>query len=159
MPKSMLPDIFRRPGGGMDMFRTLHREIDQLFDDFTRGFPTFGDSGVMPVNLDMAETDKAFEVTAELPGARPEDIEISLSDGVLYVKGEKKTEKEDKQKNYHMMERSYGAFQRSFRLPTEVDPDKVEARFENGLLKITLPKAPQAQSKVRKIEVKPSARG
>jgi HSP20 family protein len=96
-------------------------------------------------------------VTAELPGARPEDIEISLSDGVLTVKGEKKTEKEDKQKNYHMMERSYGAFQRSFRLPTEVDPDKVEARFENGLLKITLLKAPQAQSKVRKIEVKRSA--
>src|SRR6266511_4389700 len=124
MPKSMLPDLFRRPMGGMDMFRTLHHEIDQLFDDFTRGFPTFGDSGVMPVNLDMAETDKAFEVTAELPGAKPEDIDISLSDGVLTVKGEKKTEKEDKQKNYHMMERAYGAFQRSFRLSAEVDRDK-----------------------------------
>jgi HSP20 family protein len=158
MPKSMLPDLFRRPSGGMDVFRTLHREIDQLFDDFTRGFPTYGESSVMPINLDVAETDKAFEVTAELPGAKPEDVDISLSDGILTVKGEKKTEKDEKQKNYHMVERSYGAFQRSFRLPGEVDPDKVEARFDNGLLKVTLPKAPEAQSKVKKIAVKTSAK-
>jgi len=158
MNKSMLPELFGRHSGGMDMFRTLHREIDQLFNDFTRGFPTFGDSGIMPVNLDVAETDKAFEVTAEIPGARPEDVDISLADGVLTVKGEKKSEKDDKQKNYHMMERSYGAFQRSFRLPAEVDENKIDARFDNGLLKITLPKASGAQSKVKKIEVKPSAR-
>jgi HSP20 family protein len=157
MPKSMLPDLFRRPSGGMDVFRTLHREIDQLFDDFTRGFPTFGDAGVMPVNLDLAETDKAFEVTAELPGAKPEDVDITLSDGILTVKGEKKSERDEKQKNYHMIERSYGAFQRSFRLPAEVDSNKVQARFENGLLKITLPKVAEAQSKVKKIEVKSSA--
>jgi HSP20 family protein len=158
MHKSMLPDIFGRRSGGLDMFRSLHREIDHLFDDFTRGFPTFGDAGIMPVNLDVAETDKAFEVTAELPGAKPEDVDISLSDGVLTVKGEKKTEKDDKQKNYHMIERSYGSFQRSFRLPAEVDPNKVEARFDNGVLRITLPKAPEAQSKIKKIEVKPSAK-
>jgi len=157
MPKSMLPDLFRWPMGGMDMFRSLHREIDQLFDDFSRGLPTFGESGIMPINLDVAETENAFEVTAEVPGAKPEDIDISLSDNLLTVKGEKKSEKDEKRKNYHMMERSYGAFQRSVRLPAEVDESKVDARFENGLLKITLPKAPEARSKVKKIEAKSSA--
>jgi HSP20 family protein len=124
MNKSMLPDLFGRRSGGMDIFRSLHREIDQLFDDFTRGFPTFGDTGVMPINLDVAETDKAFEISADLPGAKPEDVDISLSDGVLIVKGEKKTERDDKQKNYHVIERSYGAFQRSFRLPADVDASR-----------------------------------
>ena len=157
MPRSILPDLFRRPMGGMDMFRSLHREIDQLFDDFSSGLPTFGESGIMAINLDVAETENAFEVTAEVPGAKPEDIDISLSDNLLTVKGEKKSEKDEKRKNYHMMERSYGAFQRSVRLPAEVDESKVDARFENGLLKITLPKAPQARSKVKKIEVKTSA--
>ncbi|QIG52605.1 Hsp20/alpha crystallin family protein [Nordella sp. HKS 07] len=148
-----------RSNAGLDMFRSLQREIDHLFEDFSLGMPRLGDagSGFMLVTLDVAETDKAFEVTAELPGAAPEDIDIALKDDMLTIKAEKKAEKEDKQKNYHLNERSYGMFQRSFMLPVGIDAGKVEASFDKGVLKITLPKLPEATSKVRKIAVKPGA--
>ena len=85
------------------------------------------------------------------------DIDVQLKDGVLTIKGEKKVEKDEKQKDYHVMERSYGMFERSFTLPAEVDASKVEAAFDKGVLKVTLPKLPQEQSKAQKIAVKPQA--
>ncbi len=157
MNRLHLPEVFgQRMAAGGDMFRSLQREIDHLFDDFSRVMPAFAgsDEGFMPVSLDVAETDNAFEVTAELPGASPENIEVSLKDDMLTIKAEKKAEKEDKKKNYHLHERSYGMFQRSFMLPAGVDASKVDARFDKGILKISLPKLPEAEAKVRKIAVK-----
>jgi HSP20 family protein len=157
MNKLHLPDVFgRRAGGGLDMFRSLQREIDHLFDDFSRGMPSFGngDDGFMQMTLDVAETDKTFEVTADLPGAAPEDIDVSLKDDILTIKAEKKAEKEDKKKNYHLHERSYGMFQRSFMLPAGVDSGKIDASFDKGVLRISLPKLPEAEANIRKIAVK-----
>lgn len=157
MAKMHLPQLFGRSDAGLDMFRSLQREIDHLFEDFSHGMPREGGNGFMSVSLDVAETDKAFEVMAELPGASPEDIDISLKDDMLTIRAEKKAEMDDKQKNYHLHERSYGMFQRSFMLPAGIDSAKVEASFDKGVLKITLPKHPEAASKMRKITVKPTA--
>jgi HSP20 family protein len=157
MNRNFLPDVFGR-ASGTDLFSNLHREIDRVFQDFGRGgAPLLGDFGRngMAMNVNVAEQNGAVEVTAELPGCAAEDIDVQLKDGVLTIKGEKKVERDDKQKDYHIMERSYGMFERSFTLPAEVDGAKVEAAFEKGVLKVTLPKLPGQQSKVQKIAVKP----
>jgi HSP20 family protein len=104
--------------------------------------------------MDIAEKDKAYQVTAELPGLDEKDIDVTVSDNVLTIKGEKKEEKEEKEKNYYLSERRYGAFQRSFDLPSGVDTAKIEAQFAKGVLTITLPKSAEAQKKQRKIDVK-----
>jgi HSP20 family protein len=159
MARQFLPDVFGR-GSGTDMFSNLQREIDRVFQDFGRPvMPGLGEFGrnAMAMKVNVAEQDGALEVTAEMPGCAPEDIDVQLKDGVLTIKGEKKVEKDDKQKDYHMMERSYGMFERSFTLPAEVDASKVDAQFDNGVLKVTLPKLPEEQSKAQKIAVKPKA--
>ena len=159
MARNFLPDVFGR-GSGTDMFSSLQREIDRVFQDFGRGgMPALGEFGknAMAMRVNIAEHDGAVEVSAEMPGCAPEDIDVQLKDGVLTIKGEKKVEKDDKQKDYHVMERSYGMFERSFTLPAEVDAAKVEAAFDKGVLKVTLPKLPQEQSKAQKITVKPQA--
>ena len=158
MAKHLLPDLFGRPSG-TDLFSSLQREIDNVFKDFGRGLPAWGEAGKGPMSLklDVAETDKALEVTADIPGVDAKDIDVQLKDGILTIKGEKKFEKEDKQKDYHVVERSYGMFQRSFAVPADVQADKVEASFDKGVLKITLPKAPESLSNAKKIDVKPAA--
>ena len=90
---------------------------------------------------------------AEVPGMDPKDIDISLSDGLLTIKGEKKQEREEKEENYHLVERSYGAFTRSIRLPKEVQSDKISASYKNGVLKVTLPKSEEAKKKEIKIKL------
>jgi HSP20 family protein len=136
-------------------FFSLHREIDRLFDDFTRGFGGERGFGMAP-SIDVAETDKEIEITAELPGLERKDVEISLDDDMLTIRGEKRSERKDDQKegsrNVHVSERNYGAFYRVLQLPARIDPSTVEATMNKGVLKITLPKP--AQSKGRKIEVK-----
>jgi HSP20 family protein len=157
MARHFLPDVFGR-GSGTDVFSNLQREIDRVFQDFGRGgLPGLGDFGrnAMAMKLNVAEHEGAVEVTAELPGCAPDDIDVQLKDGILTIKGEKKVEKDDKQKDYHVMERSYGMFERSISLPAEVDASKVDAAFDKGVLKVTLPKLPQAQSRAQKITVKP----
>lgn len=158
MTKHFLPDLFGRQSSG-DMFSSLQKEIDQVFKDFGRGLPTWGEGrvGLMPVKFNVAETDKTIEVTAEIPGVDVKDIDVQLREDVLTIKGEKKAEKDEKQKDYHLVERSYGMFERSFSLPADVEAGKVEASFDKGVLKIVLPKAPEAQSKVKRIDVKPAA--
>lgn len=158
------------PARGAYPLAPLHQEIDRLFDEFSRGFSMFpfgrraldwepswraetGNGALMP-SVDVAETDKAFEVTAELPGMTEDNIDVSLADGVLTLKGEKKEEKEQKEKGYYLSERRYGSFQRSFRLPEGVDENKIEANFEKGVLKITLPKTPEAVKQAKKIAIK-----
>jgi len=140
-------------------FGFLHREIDRLFDEFTRG--TLEAAGPAHVNLvpsmDVTETDKEIVIAAEMPGLERKDVDISIEDDVLTIRGEKKveTKKDDKDKNYHITERSYGMFYRALQLPPGVEPSKVQATMSNGVLKITIPKP--ARSETRKIEVKEAA--
>jgi HSP20 family protein len=150
-------------------FESLRREVDRLFDDFSLGFPSTGRLfsmepwlrhgaalvGMAPA-IDVVEKEKAYELTAELPGMDDKNIEVAVSDNRLIIKGEKKEEKEEKEKNYYLSERRYGSFQRSFDLPAGVEADKIDAKFSKGVLTITLPKSAEAQKKQRKIAVKPA---
>ena len=95
-------------------------------------------------SIDVRETDTDLVVEAELPGMDEKDVSVTLSNDVLTLKGEKKSEREEKKEDYHLMERSYGSFQRSFRLGDTIDPDKVTAAFDKGVLKVTLAKRPEA---------------
>ncbi len=146
----------------MAPFETLQREVDRVFDEFTRGFPSFtlpamGLAGVpdLTPRMDVTETDKEFEVTAELPGLEEKDVEVNVADGILTIRGEKKAEKEEKDKNYHLVERSYGSFARTLELPEGVDADAIKASIANGVLKVSVPKPASAQ--VKTIEVKSAA--
>ena len=149
-----------------DPWRSLRTEMDRLFDRFATGWnmPTFGrlfDSGngsdTMSPVVDITESDATYEMTAELPGMTEKDIEVELSGDVLTLKGEKRTEKEQKDKSMYLSERSYGTFQRSFAVPDGVDRDNVTAEFSNGVLKISLPKTAKALEQQKKIEVKAAA--
>lgn len=151
-PPSLLPEW--RP------FESLRREIDQLFDNFHTGFwrapsmPTLFDARVAGAPaVDFAEHDKAYEVTAELPGLDAADIDIKFAHDMLTISGEKKEEKQEKKKDYYLSERRYGSFQRSFQLPEGIDSDKIEAKFDKGVLKVTLPKTEKAQNHEKKIAV------
>lgn len=143
-----------------DPFGSLQREMDRLFEDFSGAFDVapFGGrirpSAALSPDIDVAETDKAFEVSVDLPGVEEKDIEVSLSEGALTIKGEKKAEKEEAGRNYHRIERSYGSFRRSIALPAGIDESKAEASFKNGVLSIAVPKTKEAKLAARKIAVK-----
>ncbi|HET8727617.1 MAG TPA: Hsp20/alpha crystallin family protein [Alphaproteobacteria bacterium] len=145
-----------RPPGESDPFAALHREVNRLFDDISRGFdlPAMAGAGAMSPRVDVCETDRDLRVTAELPGVDPGDVDVTLDDDVLTLRGEKRSEQEDKQQNYHLSERFYGSFSRSIRLPFAADPDRVDASFKDGILTISLPKPPPEQQKARRIDVK-----
>jgi HSP20 family protein len=161
------------------LFGPLQREIDRLFDDFTRGLGVVGPQGqatLMP-SIDVTESDKEIVITAELPGLERKDVEITLENDVLTIRGEKRVEEEGsdnnqgktqgaqgksaknggdgEKKNYHLSERTYGVFYRVLQLPAGIDPKSVQATMSNGVLKITIPKP--ARSEAKKIEVKEAA--
>lgn len=153
-----------------DPFRALRSEMEQLFDRFTTGFGFPGLRRVLGASpgwrgeflsgaglpaVDVTENAKAYKVTAELPGLTEKEIEVTLANDTLTLKGEKRQEREEKGENQYLTERSYGSFQRSFPLPSSVDREKLSATFANGVLTITLPKSAEAQKQERKIEVKP----
>ncbi|HZA92320.1 MAG TPA: Hsp20/alpha crystallin family protein [Gemmatimonadales bacterium] len=150
--------LAERGGYGGDPFLSLHREMNRLFDDVLRG--SFGvpvqsgeqGGGMMMPHMDVSETENEVRICAELPGVSEKDVDVSLSDDVLTIRGEKKFERKDDKENYHFVERSYGTFQRSLRLPYAVDPDQVQASFENGVLAVTLPKGKE-QERSRRIQV------
>jgi len=157
--KSLIPVGRDRATGVANPFVSLQREVERVFDDFTRGFPSltsFGHTGssLMP-SIDVTETDKEIEITAELPGLEEKDVQINVADNVLTIRGEKKAEKEEKDKNYRLIERSYGSFERSLELPAGVNADAIKASIAKGVLKVTVPKPAPAQSK--KVEVKSAA--
>jgi HSP20 family protein len=149
-------------------FEGLRQEVDRLFDDFGRGFwrpfgrslfaaePLFRRELTLPTMpaVDVTEGEKAYEVIAELPGMDEKNVEVKVAGGVLTIKGEKQEEKEEKKKDYYLQERSFGSFERSFGIPEGVDADKIEASFKKGVLTVMLPKRPEAQKPVKKIEVK-----
>jgi HSP20 family protein len=138
-------------------FAMMQREMNRIFDSFNRNwglgaFPEFTES-FMP-RMEVTEDAKAFTVTAELPGMSDKDIDLSISGDMLTIRGDKKEEKEDKNKNYYYSERSYGSFLRSIPLPGQVEADKVSASFTKGVLTITLPKTSAAIDATKKISVK-----
>ena len=140
-----------RPFEELTSFR---REMDRLWDRFFSERPAleFLERGWEP-SLDISETKGDLVVKAELPGIDPKDIDISLAGDTLTIKGEKKQEKEEKEENYHRIERSYGAFSRMVKLPMSVQNDKIKASYQNGVLKITLPKSEEEKKKQIKIKV------
>jgi HSP20 family protein len=123
-----------------------------IFDNALARLPAAFSRGIPAV--DLVETEKAFELSAELPGVDAKDLDVTLADGILTIKGEKSEAKEEKDKGYYLSERRYGSFQRSLELPRGVDSEKIEANFSNGVLKLILPKTPERQKKDRKITVK-----
>lgn len=132
----------------------LRREIDRILQDFFgKGGLTERFEGIewIPA-IDVSETDNEIIVKVDIPGVNPEDMEISLSDNVLLIKGEKKKE-EEKKENFYRMERYYGSFMRAIQLPCEVEEDKISAIYKNGVLKIVLPKKPEEKKKIIKINV------
>ena len=152
------PMIYR--GDDMDPFLSLHRNVNRLFDEVFRGFDTpsvFGqmmpNNGVWP-SVEFSETDKEIRVTAEVPGLEEKDIEVLLEDGVLTLRGEKKSETEDK--NRQFSERYYGRFERRLALGREVEENKVAATFKNGVLTVTLPKTEKAQTNAKHIAINSS---
>jgi len=152
--RSWLPSRGDR-GRDVEHFRGFKTQIDSLFEDW------FGRSmgGVLAPRVDVAEDEKAVTLTAELPGVDEKDIDVSLVEDQLTIRGEKRSEHDEKKeedgRTLHRVERSYGAFQRTLALPYKVDPAQVSAQFKDGVLKITLPKPPDAiaQKQGRKIEI------
>ena len=148
-----------------DIWQSFRSEMDRLFDRF--GFPSLrrvfdiepawrsasSFSFSVPA-IDMSEDEKAYKISAELPGIDAKDIDVSVSGDMLVLKGEKRQEKEEKDKNYHFSERAYGSFQRAFDLPASVDRAKVAADFSKGVLTITLPKTAEARKPQKKIAIK-----
>ncbi|NIX37231.1 MAG: Hsp20 family protein, partial [Nitrospinaceae bacterium] len=139
----------------------FQKEMNQLMDNFSRSMfsltPTKWNlpeiSATYP-KMDISETDKEFKITAELPGMDEKDIDVSVSNDVLTLKGEKKAEKEEKKSNYYRMERSYGTFQRSIPLPAEIEKDQIQATFKKGILTVVIPKSEKAVKERKSIEIK-----
>ena len=154
MARPYLPSFF---GRGDDPVGSLFREVQKTFEDFSQRTPfaRFTSDTLSP-KIDIAENKDAIEVTAELPGVDENDLDVTLVNGMLTVRGEKRTERDeqDKDKNWHVVERSYGSFSRAIPLPFDPDPAKVEAKFDKGVLRIKLPKSAEVAKKQQKIEIK-----
>ena len=157
LPRTQRPGVVIRRGEEMSPLLALHREMNRMFDDFFRGFDSapfgMGDFGGRQVgwpHMEASATDKEMKVTAELPGMDEKDVGIELANGVLTIRGEKKSETDDKDRLFS--ERFYGRFER--RIPVDdVEPDKVSATFKNGLLTVTLPKSARVPEHVKRIPI------
>ncbi|MGJ0505092.1 MAG: Hsp20/alpha crystallin family protein [Methylocystis sp.] len=158
--KDLIPwarkDQASEPRSGEDNpIATLQHDMNSVFESFWNRVGRFDwPWGGGEAKSDVVETDKAIEVSIELPGMEMKDIEVTVSDEMLTVKGEKKIERQEEKKGYYLSERSYGAIYRTIPLPPGVDGDKAQASFKNGVLTIKLPQTPEAQAKVKRIEVK-----
>ncbi|SRR5579871_2143746 len=150
-------------------FERLRREVDRLFEDFDSGFwrTPFRRAAfdiepfwqreltwATPPAVDVVERDNAFEIVADVPGFDEKNIEVKVVNDRLTIKGERQETKEEKKRDYHLNERRFGSFERSFRLPESVDAEKIEANFKKGVLTLTLPKTPEAQKAEKKIAIK-----
>ncbi|MBX6747066.1 MAG: Hsp20/alpha crystallin family protein [Acetobacteraceae bacterium] len=140
---------------GDDPFVQLQRELGRVVEDVFRGAPGFRTAfgGGFAPSLDVKETNQGLEVTAELPGVSEDDIELSLENDILTIRGEKRDERKTEQRGLYMQERSYGSFQRSLRLPFAPDPGSASANFDKGVLRVTLPRPQQAQARDNRIPI------
>jgi HSP20 family protein len=156
-------------GDDYPSFPNLYREMtrrmedwDSFLSDFAGApwnrlgvtLPKLSDTTRFTPAMDIREGDSAYTITAELPGIDPKDVEITIQEGMLLIKGEKKFEQDSKGEGYHRMERSYGSFRRAVNLPKGVDVEHIDATFTNGLLNLTIPKLPELKPQARKIEIK-----
>lgn len=145
--------------------QNFHREFDRIFDQAFRGFglaqpwldgvlwPRMAD-GMLKPTLDLSATDKEYTISVEIPGVDEKDVRLEIANETLTIRGEKKQEKEERDKNYYRVERSYGSFQRVLSLPEDADQAGVKATFKRGILTISMPRKPLPQADVRKIEIK-----
>src|SRR5882672_3080388 len=138
-----------------DPFLMLRREMEQLFDNVVRGPSPASSVGatVVAPRMDISEDDKEIKVVAEMPGATPDNVEVVIDDDVLTIRGEREQERETSRKNYHLIERSVGVFQRTLRLPAPVSADQVQARFDNGVLTVTIPKT-GTKERSRRVQIR-----
>lgn len=153
-------------GGGKDatpLWR-VHDEIDRVFDDFFRGFglpslfsmddwPRLEPASVLRPQLDISESKSGYEITVEVPGVEQNDLELSVHEGVLAIRGEKRQDKREESDRYHRVERSYGAFQRELSLPSDADADRIEASFRNGVVRIRVPRRADAAAASKRIPI------
>jgi HSP20 family protein len=146
----------------VDLFDAMRSDLERVFDRFERGWPSFGGFGLAPrsggeahaANLDVREEGDKIVVEADLPGVEEKDVAVTFTNGVLTIKGERRSEREEKKDDYHIAERSFGRFERSVRLPDSIDEGAIEANFDKGVLKIVAPKRPEAAKAERRIEIK-----
>ena len=165
--RSLLPFFSRnwwlsRSSEDTDPFMAFRRQMNRVFDDAFRGFgmpslvgPAFGRmpmATLMP-QIDLSESEHEIQVTAELPGIDEKDVDVVLADDMLTIRGEKKAEHEQKDRDYHLVERSHGTFSRSLPLPFAADPSQVKAAFKNGVLTVTIQKPKEVLEKQHRIEV------
>ncbi|HET6969675.1 MAG TPA: Hsp20/alpha crystallin family protein [Phenylobacterium sp.] len=153
-------------GYGADPFSSFRREMDRLFEDFLtpategRSFgAAAGSTAMLRPDIDVEENEQAYVVSAELPGLSEQDIELNLHDNALTISGEKKSERKEEKAGRRYTERSFGRFERTIPFPAEVDSDRVDASFRNGVLTVTLPKNEKARDKTRRIEVRAGGPG
>ncbi len=146
-------------------FARMHREMDRIFEDFFTGFGLMSPegSGIFPASVtdrwlkpsvDISAGDNEYTIHVELPGITQKDVQVELTGDTLRIRGEKRQESEDKGKEYYRVERSYGSFQRVLSLPEDADGDKIEAKFKDGVMTITLPRKESAKPKAKRIDVK-----
>lgn len=140
-------------------FFALQHRMNRMFDDFLgEPFDIFGWRENMPaanmLPMNISETEKEIVITADLPGVEEKDLDISVTKNELVIRGEKKQETEEKNKQYHRIERSYGSFTRTIALPPGIDESKVNAELKKGVLKLTIPKSPEAVAEKKKIQIK-----
>lgn len=159
--KSLLPGLWSADDSRADPFQNLQKEIDRVFSDFRNtGFTSTpqtiwgnsGQSSLMP-RIDISETDTEIDIEVELPGVDKKDVDVTVVDQLLTIKGTKKSEDESKEKNYHLVERSQGTFERTIPLGFEVQSNKVNAQFNNGVLTVKVSKPPESANKAKKIKV------
>lgn len=142
----------------------LQREMDRLFENAFRGFglspfrselfTPLTDSGLLKPQVDIGATDKEYSITVEVPGVDEKDVKVEIANNTMTIRGEKKQEKEEKEKNYYRVERSYGSFQRVLSLPEDANQDDIKATFKNGVLTIKMPRKALPKSDVKQIEIK-----
>ncbi len=147
---------------------SIHRDIDRLFNQFFHGFgrfsseghrawPHMDESGMLKPKIDLAAGDDAYLLTVEIPGVHEKDVSIDITGNTMTIRGEKRQEKEEKEKDYYRIERSYGSFQRVLSLPEDVDQDAIKASFKNGVLSVDMPRKAVQKKDVKQVEIKSAA--
>lgn len=153
IPWNRSTELYPAHFGERDPFLSLHREMNRLFEDTLRnvsGRPVPGDGRGWP-NVEISETDKEFHIAAELPGMEQKDIDVTVANGALVIRGEKKSETKDEERRFS--ELYYGSFERRIPLGDDVDPEAIKASFRNGVLTVSVPKPEKAQKNVRQIPI------